>query len=169
MRNLIPFLTLAVILTIGPAAYGQMIERSFIGNQGQTVSAPNISITYNVGEFVADLFANTPNSAYLTAGFSQPDVEIQLVNTDLTKNLIAFPNPTASGKIKLSFINLPNSLYSVQVIDALGRVLQSQTADYHDHNFYYIDMDISSLKGGLYFIRVTGSSGFRGDVKIVRL
>jgi len=146
-----------------------MIERSFIGNQGLTVTNGNLTITYNVGEFVADLFANTPNSAYLTAGFSQPDVEIQLVNTDLTKNLIAFPNPTLSGKIKLSFVNLPNSLYTVQVVDALGRILQSQTADYHDHNFYYIDMDISSLKGGLYFIKVTSNGGFRGDVKIVRL
>ena len=150
-------------------AHAQSIERSVIGNAGEAVTKPGITLSYDVGEFVGDLLANPGMQLYLTTGFAQPDVDVQLANTNITLNLIAFPNPSTNGHIKLGFNTMPNGVYTIQVIDAIGHMLQTQTADYHNHNFYYIELDLSSLKGGMYFIRVTGDQGFHGDVKVVRL
>jgi len=165
VRLLIMLFTVA----FGGSVSAQTIGRSFIGNAGETFTNGDLTITYTVGEFSGNLvLPATSNSAILTVGFIQPD-EIPLVNTDITKHLIAFPNPNTTGKMKLSFNNMPNDTYTIDVIDVLGRVMQTTKVDYKDHNFYYIDMDISGLKGGIYFIRVKGDQNFHGVVKIIKI
>lgn len=147
----------------------QTIARSFVGNAGETLTKGGLTITYTVGEFSGDLvLPATSNGAILTIGYTQPD-EIPLANTDLSKHLIAFPNPNTTGKMKLNFNNMPNDTYTIDVVDVLGRVMQTTKAEYKDHNFYYIDMDISRLKGGTYFIRVKGNQNFQGEVKIIKI
>lgn len=165
IRLLIMLFTVA----LGGSVSAQTIGRSFIGNAGETLTKGGLSITYTVGEFFGDLvLPAASNGAILTAGFTQPD-EIPLANTDITKHLIAFPNPNTTGKMKLNFNNMPNDTYTIDVIDVLGRVMQTTKVDYKDHNFYYIDMDISRLKGGIYFIRVKGDQNFHGEVKIIKI
>lgn len=156
-------------VAFGCSVSAQTIGRSFIGNAGETLTKGGISITYTVGELSGNLvLPAASNGAILTVGFIQPD-EIQLINTDITKFLIAFPNPNTTGKMKLNFNNMPNDTYTIDVIDVLGRVMQTTKAEYKDHNFYYIDMDISTLKGGVYVIRVKGDQNFHGEVKIIKI
>jgi hypothetical protein len=174
MRVRIPLFILLFTVAFGSIVSAQTtpqptISRSFIGNAGETVTNGNLTITYTVGDFLGDLLVNPASGRILTVGFVQPDVEIQLVNTDITKNLIAFPNPNTTGKMKLSFSNMPNATYTIDVIDVMGRIMQTITTEYKDHNFYYIDMDISLLKGGVYFIRVKGDQNFHGEVKIIKI
>ena len=165
----IRLLTMFFTVAFGGFVSAQTIARSFIGNAGETVTNGSLSITYTVGEFSGNLvLPAASNGAVLTVGFTQPD-EIPLANTDITKHLIAFPNPNTTGKMKLNFNNMPNDNYTIDVVDVLGRVMQTTKADYKDHNFYYIDMDISSLKGGIYFIRVKGDKNFQGEVKIIKI
>jgi hypothetical protein len=162
-------LTMLFTVAFGGSVSAQTIARSFIGNAGETATKGGLSITYTVGELSGNLvLPAASNGAILTVGFTQPD-EIQLVNTDITKHLIAFPNPNTTGKMKLNFNNMPNDTYTIDVIDVLGRVMQTTKAEYKDHNFYYIDMDISTLKGGVYVIRVKGDQNFHGEVKIIKI
>jgi len=169
MSRRLLFLLLLFVVAFCKAANAQSIERSFVGNAGATASAGNIIISYAIGEYMIDTVINNGTGRFLTSGFIQPDNDIQLSNTDISKNLIVFPNPSTNGHVKLSFNNLPDASYNIQVIDALGQILQTQTANYQNHNFYYITLDLSALKGGLYFIKVTSNLGFHGDVKIVKL
>lgn len=165
----IRLLLLVFAVAVAGSVSAQTLGRTFVGNAGETLTKGNITITYTVGEFTGDLILPAASSGtVLTVGFTQPD-EIPLVNTDLSKHLIAFPNPNTTGKMRLSFNGMPNGNYTIEVIDVLGRIMQTTTADYKDHNFSYIDMDISRLKGGIYFISVKGDQNFHGEVKIIKI
>ena len=161
---------IAVILAVSTTVSAQSIQRQVVATAGGYTDQGSVSISFTVGEPVADLFPNLFQGKAITAGFQQPDPEIQEnIYRDLSNYFVLFPNPTIDGKVKLGFRDVPNGIYTIDIIDALGRVLQTTTVEYFNHNFFYVDLDVTNLVRAFYFIRIRSDKNFRGELKLMRL
>jgi hypothetical protein len=170
-RNLRNFIViLAVIFAVNTSVSAQSIQRQVVATAGRYTNQGSIAISFTVGEPVADLFPNVFQGKALTAGFQQPDPEIQEnIYRDSSNYFVLFPNPTIDGKTKLGFRDVPNGTYTIDIIDALGRVVQTTTVEYFNHNFLYVDLDVTNLARAVYFIRIRSDKNFRGELKLMRL
>lgn len=170
MLTLIRNLLIAVaLITIGiTMAEGQTITRSSVDSQGETVTAGGVTLSYVIGEAIGDLLSNTAANKYLTAGFLQPDVEISQVLANNAKALALYPNPTNGGSVKLAFNNVPDGTYTINLYDAAGKLLQTQSVNYSKTDYYFFPLDVSKYKGGTYFIQVVNPVKFQGEVKLIK-
>jgi len=146
----------------------QSLSRNVVCSAGTTVTTTKYSVTYIVGETVGDLFEDKFNWHYLTAGFAQPDLNIQdVIYSNL--NFLVFPNPVnVSSSVKLAFKNAPEGKYSLYLIDAMGRQLQSREVYYRPSFFAYQEFAVSEYPKGVYFIKIVCNDQFKGALSFVR-
>lgn len=172
MKNFLLVLFLTASIAFSPAiSHAQYLSRTVVANAAETFTSNNFSMTYVLGETVGELLPNPGANLYLTAGFSQPDVDVQTVLTNNYSNsLIVYPNPANGSTIKLAFNHVPDGTYLINLVDASGKILTSQTVTYSSSTFFYLPIDISQLSGGTYFISVTNQSTyFQGQVKLIKI
>lgn len=163
------FYTLFLLIIISSKLHSQTVARDVVCSSGETITKPEITLTYTLGEVFGDLLANTPASRYLTVGFIQPDIELkEILDRDKSKFLTVFPNPTTNGSIKLALNNVPDGTYVIDVINVLGQILYRQNVIINNNNLLYIDMKLGFLVSGTYFLRATSNSGFNGQVKLIK-
>jgi len=77
----------------------------------------------------------------------------------IDENILIFPNP-ATDNIRAEFNGFLGKEVVVQVLDAKGRVLRSVSAQ-SEGSFVGIDLPVTDLTNGLYFITIQGSEGAR--------
>jgi len=177
MLNMVKFLhifLLAFLLSIGKnIVVAQTLQRTVVASSAETLTGPNpgtITLSYVVGETVNGLLSNAGNNLFLTTGFLQPDNDLQqLLNNDLSKSILLYPNPVSGNSVKLAFNNLPDGEYVIDIIDPTGHILETQTTNYRNNNFFYLPLDISQIKLGVYFIRVNNGLGFNRSVKLIKI
>ena len=149
-------------------AYAQSISRDVTSSAGETLVNGDVSITFILGQVAGETLSNSSTINYISTGFIQPDVEVKELLDKVLHDLIVYPNPTRNGLIKLSFNNIPEGDYTVEIFDVLGRMHQTQLISYLKNNFLYVDLDVSSLPKGMYYIKVRNNN-FKGQVKLIKL
>jgi hypothetical protein len=81
-------------------------------------------------------------------------LSIAATNAQTTKVQSVFPNPT-SGVMNINFSHLSDNAFTVQVIDAFGKVFEEVSSD--DMNgMSTISFDLTDLNTGIYFVKVSG-------------
>jgi hypothetical protein len=173
MTKLLPqFWILLTALFCCNVAFAQVIDRSVISSGGgtSTNTAGNIMLAYNIGEPVAEFLDNSNGKTCI--GFIQFDsdfnLDITAGTTDISSKLVLFPNPVVSGVTKLDFQDIPNGSYNVDIVDAIGHVLYTQTIAYAKNNNIKLDLNVAGFKGGTYYVRVRNGST-QGKLKLVKL
>jgi len=163
-------LTLCVVFSTIITSHAQYITRSVVSSSGDTYKNSDITLSYVAGEAIGGLLYNTTINPhlYLTTGFEQPDLEVSQVLADSPKSLAIYPNPANGGVVKLAFNHVPDGVYTINVFDASGKILQSQTFDYKAINYYYYPIDISHYAAGMYFVQVVNPMLFHGEVKLIK-
>ena len=173
-RNLRKLFLPLIVLFSGHIACAQYLSRSVVANQAETFTSPDLILSYVLGEPISDFLpGTTPGtnaSLFLTAGFHQPDIEVQtLLSTSISSSLVLYPNPASGGTVKLAFNHVPDGIYTVNLVDAAGKILQTQSVTYTNNNFLYLTLDVSHLAGGVYFISVVSQLNFQGQVKLIKI
>jgi Secretion system C-terminal sorting domain len=169
-RLFLQILVLFILLIAQQKVNAQTLSRDVISSGGEFVSNTDISLVFTIGEAFGGLQSNVPESRFLTVGFTQPDIELkEILDKDLSKNLTIFPNPTSDGLIKLALNRVPDANYTIDLIDAVGRVLQTTKQLIFNNNILYIPMNVSFLAKGTYFLRVRSDLNYRGQVKFIKL
>jgi hypothetical protein len=169
MKNNLPYVVFfSLLLFASSTAYAQSISRDVTSSAGGTLVNSDASVTFIVGEVVGEVFSNSSTISYISVGFIQPDVEVKELLDRVLQDLIVYPNPTRNGLVKLSFNNIPEGNYTVEIFDVLGRMHQSQFVNFLKENFLYVDLNVSSLPKGMYYIKVH-SNNFQGQVKLIKL
>ncbi|WP_295649339.1 T9SS type A sorting domain-containing protein [uncultured Mucilaginibacter sp.] len=163
-----------VLFVSGQVVCAQYLSRSVVANQAETLTSPNLILTYVLGEPISDFLPNTTPGTnapiFLTAGFHQPDIDVQtMLGTNISSSLVLYPNPASGGTVKLAFNHVPDGIYTVNLVDASGKILQTQSVTYSNHNFFYLTLDVSHLAGGIYFISVVNQLNFQGQVKLIKI
>lgn len=171
LRRILPIILVLVVLNF--SSYSQTISRDVICATGNTFVNQDMSVTYILGETVGDLFSSRFNTIFFTAGFAQPDVNLQEViaaNTYLNHGFVVFPSPASSSPtVKLAFRHtLPNGKYSISLISALGRLIETKEVYYTPASFAYQEFNVSKLANGVYFFRVLGENNFKTAISFVK-
>lgn len=151
-------------------SHAQFSVRSVIASAGETYTTPDVTISFVAGEAVGGLLSNeqVDPHLYLTTGFEQPDVEVSQALANSPRSLAISPNPANGGIVKLGFNHVPDGTYTINVFDASGKILQSQTVNYKAIDYYYFPIDVSHYAGGVYFIQVVNPTLFHGEVKLIK-
>jgi len=172
MDKLLHALVLALFIFVSAISQSraQYLTRSVVSSSGDTYKNSDITLSYVAGEAIGGLLYNTTINPhlYLTTGFEQPDLEVSQVLADSPKSLAIYPNPANGGVVKLAFNHVPDGVYTINVFDASGKILQSQTFDYKAINYYYYPIDISHYAAGMYFVQVVNPMLFHGEVKLIK-
>lgn len=162
-----------VLALLNFSSYSQTISRDVICATGSTFVNQELSVTYILGETVGDLFSNRINSIFFTAGFAQPDVNIQeliAANDYLNLGFVVYPSPASSSPtVKLAFrYTVPNGKYSIALISAVGQLIEKKDVYYTPTSFAYQEFDVSKLAKGVYFFRVLGENNFKTAISFVK-
>jgi hypothetical protein len=157
-----------VICAFSIHSNAQTISRSIICTGGETAVNPQLSLTYAIGEPVADLLSNTEARKYLTVGFEQPDIGLnQILNSDIGSELTIFPNP-ATNIVRIALTNAPDSNYSIGLVDITGRTLQTINVNLSNNNSPYVEMNVAQYAPGMYVIRVRSDKFYEGQAKLLK-
>lgn len=150
----------------------QSLSRSVVCATGTTVVTGSFSISYTLGEAVGELFSNNAQQTFLTAGFAQPDLSVQEIltsNNYSNTNFTIFPNPAIGNtKVKLGFKNLPVGRYNLAIVDALGRIIQTEEFYYSPLVFAYREYNVSGFAQGVYFVKVLGEKNFKTTISFLK-
>ncbi len=85
---------------------------------------------------------------------------------DATENNFSFyPNPTASS-VQLNFQDSNNEPYTIELLDAGGRIMQSSLVNPEGTAFSYT-IDLADRPAGIYFLKVSGTNTSR-TLKIIK-
>jgi hypothetical protein len=134
------------------------------GDEAIGLIANNAGDIYNIGWIQG--VSNFGNTTLNSAG----DRDIYLAKTtmqDLTttenpfiieKNISIFPNPS-NGQFNLRMENLETEQLTISVIDATGRILNSETVNTFGQTVYQHQFDLTNqVITGLYFVRITSEN-----------
>jgi hypothetical protein len=134
------------------------------GDEAIGLIANNAGDIYNIGWIQG--VSNFGNTTLNSAG----DRDIYLAKTtmqDLTttenpfiieKNISIFPNPS-NGQFNLRMENLETEQLTISVIDATGRILNSETVNTFGQTVYQHQFNLTNqVITGLYFVRITSEN-----------
>jgi hypothetical protein len=148
----------------------QSIERSVIGNAGQTFSANGSYITFTVGETVIEpspsiTFSPLSNARIFTIGFIQPHVASTGSLVYLYNWVSAYPNPT-TGWVRLDIHGDNFQVNNVRIINSIGQIVATKPFKMVNGS---IDLDFSNLAAGVYIVAVSDDKiGRTVTTKIVK-
>jgi hypothetical protein len=166
LRNFI--FSVIVVCAFAMHSNAQSISRSIICTGGETVINPQLSLTYAIGEPVADLLSNTEEHKYLTVGFEQPDIQLkEILNSDIGSELTIFPNP-ATNIVRIALNNVPDANYSIGVVDMTGRTLQTINVNLSNNNYPYVEINVAQYTPGMYLIHVQSDKYYEGRAKLLK-
>jgi hypothetical protein len=160
-------LTLSIVL-ITFVSFSQTSILEVVSPAGGYFEGSNISVSWTLGETVIDTWVNEEAGIMVTSGFQQGDFTI----TGVADNPMAgftvkmFPNPAKTEtSIKVNLPVLAN--VDITVLDVTGRtVIQEQfnppTLE-HTHT-----LNVSTLKPGIYLIRVNSGTKLAKVLKFVK-
>lgn len=79
-------------------------------------------------------------------------------NESFAGEINLYPNP-ASGLTTLYFVNEQNTKATIDITDLSGRVLSTRVADELKTGENRIDLNLANLSKGIYFVRISGTTG----------
>jgi hypothetical protein len=136
----------------------QSIERSLTGNAGETYSANNSFLTFAIGEAVilpspSGTFSPFSNASMYTIGFIQPHVATTGAILNSYNWVSAYPNPT-TGWVRLDIHGDNFQVNNVRILNVQGQAVSTKPFKMVNGK---IDLDLTNLNAGVYFIAVTDS------------
>jgi len=113
---------------------------------------------YKFSELEGGTYTAGVQSIYTTTSSDIPSVEFEMDEGTFVSDLqngdvVIYPNPASDRVV----VQSDNQIISVSVIDLLGKVMVYTKAPANSGN--YIELDVSDLNTGLYFIRLTTETG----------
>lgn len=164
------FLLVFSFIAIITLTKAQSIERSVIGNAGQTFSANGSYITFTVGEPVivpspSITFSPLSNARIFTIGFIQPHVASTGSLVYLYNWVSAYPNPT-TGWVRLDIHGDNFQVNNVRIINSAGQIVATKSFQMVNGS---IDLDFTNLAAGIYIVAVSDNKiGRTVTTKIVK-
>lgn len=142
---------------------GQTVTPTVLASDGGYSSSAQGSIAWTIGEPVVDTYVNGGNVT--TMGFHQPEMELVTMIDDEqnTPGLLVYPNPVKEV-LTINFAGMPMGNYSLQLNDALGKLIYQNAATITSETVRY-SIKLNEIAEGVYFLNISAGD-FVKTVKI---
>jgi Secretion system C-terminal sorting domain len=133
----------------------QLSQQVLVPAAGQATSGV-INYSQTIGETAVEIINSS--GFILTQGFQQPGIKISTEIPHEGNGIDVYPNP-ATDFINVKMFGDVARKFRIEIINITGTIISSLTRDFIT-NFYYIEqIDVTDLKLGFYFVRVTSDDG----------
>ena len=152
--------TILIILIV--AVCPRLLAQEVIATAGSTLSNSNGSISFTIGESVANTL--TKGDKTITQGFQQSYISVSLVNElkDLDFNISVYPNPTSDVlTLKLSKEDVTGIQYLLY--DFMGKLLLQKNLESNE-----ISIPVNQFAKGFYILKVQAGKKELKTFKIVK-
>lgn len=160
------FYSLAFSLLLFFAANAQSISRDVIASAGDYYTSSVGSLSWTLGETVIETVENGSINVILTQGFQQPDELTVGIRQIPVSNVFVslYPNPTIQS-IRMDVKYDKNSRIQIELVDMLGRILNSDNLDVLKGQVSNYQLDVSALASGMYMFRLTSNGNLLNSYK----
>jgi len=159
MKQILTFPAAMLFFTV---AFSQSpsIDRFVIATAGEYYTSPVGSLSWTLGETVIETVENSSINVILTQGFQQPDELSVGIRPVAVSNVFVnlYPNPTAQF-IRMDIKYDQTARIKIELVDMLGRILNSENIDVQKGQLSNYRMDVSALASGMYMFRLTSANG----------
>lgn len=119
----------------------------------------NINSDYFVSNFrFKFVFTNDGGNNIYIDNINLYPASMSAIDESSLSNLILFPNPAESSAI-LRLNEASGSDLSISLVNSLGQEIQQIESGFFAKGSHQIDIDLSELTAGLYFVKVTSDKG----------
>ncbi len=149
-------------------------SREVIAAGGDFFVSPAGSLSWTLGETVIETFENNSINIILTQGFQQPDEFVKNDTTGLwelpASNIMLklYPNPTMHF-VRMDLRYDANSKLKIELVDMLGRVINSDNLEVRKDQSSDYQLDVSSLSAGMYMFRITDKGQILNNYKFQKV
>lgn len=175
-RLIVAQLNLTVLLFYGLTtqliAQTPSICREVIGSAGDYSSNNGFSISWTLGETIIETVESSSINVILTQGFQQPDecdttVSVrEVINDNVLIKL--YPNP-ASQIVTLNIKSEENSPVRIELVDMLGRVMNSKDIILDSGQPTNYICDVTALTCGTYIFRIVKNNRSLNSYKFQKI
>lgn len=136
-------------------AQSQTVTPTVLSNNGGYAAAAQGSIAWTIGEPISETYTTTANKT--TMGFHQPELGLATLikeNRDASQVMV-FPNPVKDF-LTVSFKDLQNTTYSIEVIDNLGKQIDKKDISITNDDKTIL-LNMSEYAAGNYFLNISNA------------
>jgi hypothetical protein len=150
------------ILFLVPAVcLSQTLSNQVLVPAGSVEVSGIINYSQTIGETAIEIIGNS--GFVFTQGFQQPGIKESPGTTPPGTGVDVYPNP-ATDFINVKLFGNSARKFTIEIINITGTTVSSTTMDFVTSYFYIKQIDVTWLKLGFYFVRVSSS-----DLKINRI
>jgi len=140
--------------------YGDGIFDPYYGTTYFTITDEEENLVYNFEDF--DLVFAAANFPFGKLGVTAAD------QMDFVSNINIFPNPAADN-LFIEFNLFKKEKVQIKVLNAVGQQVKAIEKNKPIQGIHLMDLDISDLETGMYFIRLNSNSGtFTKKINIIK-
>jgi len=136
--------------------FSQQVSHQVLVPAAGLATTEAISYSQTIGETAIEIISNS--GFVFTQGFQQPEIKISPVKTPEGNGVDVYPNP-ATDFINVKFFGDVARKFRIDVINIAGTIVSSMTMNFLDKYFFIQQVEVSKLKIGFYFVRVTSDDG----------
>jgi hypothetical protein len=145
-----------LLLFSGTSGFSQDLTPKVLVPAAGLTTAGVIEYSQTIGETAVETVSSA--GFILTQGFQQPRIQITTPTQPEGNGVDVYPNP-ATDFINVKFYGDEARKFSIEVINITGMVVNSMTIDFTDKYYFIQQIEVTSLKYGFYFVRVTSDDG----------
>jgi hypothetical protein len=145
-----------LLLFSGTSGFAQDLTPRVLVPAAGLTTAGVIEYSQTIGETAVETVSSA--GFILTQGFQQPRIQITTPTQPEGNGVDVYPNP-ATDFINVKFYGDEARKFSIEVINITGMVVNSMTIDFTDKYYFIQQIEVTSLKYGFYFVRVTSDDG----------
>jgi hypothetical protein len=155
MIKRIEVLILLLLVSRGLIFAQQLSQQVLVPTAG-VVASGSLNYSQTIGETAIEIIGSS--GFVLTQGFQQPGIKISDADRIHGNGVDVYPNP-ASDYITVKFFGDVARKFKIEVISITGMVVSSGEIEFITNYFYEKRFDFTSLKRGMYFVRVASQDG----------
>lgn len=152
------FFILAYLVIL--SANAQSIGPSLLTAAGESFQSENIHLDWSLGEVMVESFSTAGTT--LTQGFHQAEIDLVTGFEDQLISISIYPNPASeSVSLKTDYHKYPELRTTIH--DLSGKTVLESTIN-GTRNL----IDISTLKEGVYYIKIYGNGAILKSSKLIK-
>jgi hypothetical protein len=140
-----------LLLSCQTTLHGQQLSHQVLVPAAGLATSGAINYSQTIGETAVEIMDGSGFS--LTQGFHQPGMTIVSETPPPGNGVDVYPNP-ATDYIKIKFFGETARKFRIEIINLTGTTVYSTTMDFSTSYFYLLQIDVTRLTYGFYFVKV---------------